>query len=306
MSKKISLYTKPTYISVLSLFVIIMIIATFLDLEINKAISRPSSFYANFFDNIGELPYFSALLIGATILYQNVGWNRGKAKALKILYLIGVLVGSFMLWNHIAENFFIANLAYYYTYIIFFSVITSFLAIVSTINIDKEIINKLIYFAIFLLLLAMISRLTTGILKVIWQRLRFSYMNPETYAGFTPWYIPNFTTEERLQYVFGAYDSSAFRSFISGHTASAGVSFAVIILPDIFIGLKKYRKWFYIVPTIYVGVVAFSRIIMGVHFLSDVSVAFIMSFIVASLLRWLYYKNRFFLRSKQFELITNY
>lgn len=307
MSKKgscinrIKLYEKSTYISIIVAFVAFMLIATFLDLEINKALARPSSFYANFFGKIGELPYFCSILIGSTILYQSVNWHN---KAKKIIYLLMILIGAFVLWSHIADNLFSKGIPFYYAYIIYFSLITAFLAIVSTNHIRQDVVYKLVYFAIFILLLALISRLATGLIKEIWVRLRFSYMNPETYDGFTPWYKPNFTTDNRLQYVFGEYTSSAFRSFISGHTASAGVSYSLIILPDIFVNLYKYRKWFYIAPTIYVIIVASSRIIMGVHFLSDVSVAFMMSFTIASLLRWLYFKNKFFLKSRQFVLVT--
>jgi membrane-associated phospholipid phosphatase len=49
------------------------------------------------------------------------------------------------------------------------------------------------------------------------------------------------------------------------------------MLPGLFEKLKKYRKWFWIGPSVYTALVMISRIIMGAHFLSDTLIALAIS-----------------------------
>ena len=82
-------------------------------------------------------------------------------------------------------------------------------------------------------------------------------------------------------------DSDAFRSFPSGHTSAAGLSIALVLLPDLFEKLKKYKVWFYVAPITYTLLVALSRIIVKAHFLSDVLAGFIIAVGSVFFSRWI-------------------
>lgn len=278
-------YYRTLNIIVISTFVIFMIIAGLFDLEISKAVYSPNSFFGNFFAEIGELPFYIALLVSFTIIYQYFPWERQEYKFIKIISIIGVAAGGIMLWRYLAHRFFDDQLLFISVYIIIFGLSTAFLAIILTNSLDKEIIKKLLLFAIFYLLLAFALRLLVAITKETWLRLRFNYMNPETYEGFTPWWQINFSVKGREHLAYEEYRTTAFRSFMSGHTTAAGSIFAIIILPDLFDKLKKYRKFFYIIPLCYTLSVGLSRIVIGAHFLSDITAATMSSFALAILLR---------------------
>ena len=88
--------------------------------------------------------------------------------------------------------------------------------------------------------------------------------------GFTPWYIIN-GSSSKLAAALGV-DSTFFSSFPSGHTAAAGICYSIMFLPAFIEKLnnKKTRWLFILVPTLITGLVAFSRICVGAHYMSDV------------------------------------
>lgn len=83
--------------------------------------------------------------------------------------------------------------------------------------------------------------------------------------------------------------SEEFKSFPSDHVGCAAVALAYCLVPYI---RKKGSPdlWFY-VGLAFVLTVMFSRIIMGAHFLSDVTIGFAVSFICMILAVKLFYKE---------------
>lgn len=110
----------------------------------------------------------------------------------------------------------------------------------------------------------------------------------DDYSYFSQWFLPQSWLTDTMDLV-KTFDSNAFNSFPSGHTSAASVIFAVIIIPDLFdkLNTSKIRWMFYVVPAIYVAVVAFSRVVVGAHFLSDVTFGAYVAFGYAVLFRHL-------------------
>ena len=103
--------------------------------------------------------------------------------------------------------------------------------------------------------------------------------------GYTPWYIANGQPSSDILDIFrntyGVKD--AFKSFPSGHTCSAGTVYALIMVPTLF-GFKEKNKkgatvacW--LVPVLYTALVAISRIMVGAHYMSDVTFGGTIAFI---------------------------
>ena len=92
----------------------------------------------------------------------------------------------------------------------------------------------------------------------------------------------DFSREELL---FGAEDTC--KSFPSGHTYCAAITFALICLPDLFESFKK--RWVkaicWTVPAAYTLTVAISRIVVGAHYLSDVLVGGTLAFTLVIVIR---------------------
>lgn len=124
-------------------------------------------------------------------------------------------------------------------------------------------------------------------------RMRFRAMHLiGDYSYYTPWYR---ISSAREQLSGMGMDRDFFKSFPSGHTFCGSMSYLLILLPDLFPGLRT-RKWkvlSYVVPIVYTGFVAFFRVAGGAHFFSDVLVAGTMGFLAVQLFRYLFlYKLR--------------
>ena len=304
--------TKRGWIEIIACFgafAVIATIAAFFDLKINKALYGPNCMYAQFFANLGEMPSdFAPPVIGAIIFFQKTGKSRKVDIAAKVvgagITYIGYTV-AIGVW--FIDNMFKEDLQYKWLYAVFFGAIMTALTLAAFSKIPDNVMKKLFWFAVFLLIVAALSNVIVQIMKVIWSRQRFRTMTPGNpsypegltaiypgydYDGFTPWYIPTAIVDQPIrteEYVnlFKNADSDAFKSFPSGHTAAASAGFGLVILPDLFPEFRKRRWMFWVFPALYAGLVGISRIVAAAHYLSDTLFGFYSGFAVAALARWI-------------------
>lgn len=289
MTTRISKKALITIISCSGAFVVLMIIAAFFDLQINMALSNPESMLGQFMEYLGDSPAYLAPAVAFIILYQSVTKENKFYNGAKIIFGILSFVGVAFFINFFMGKFFFEELMYKYLYLIVFTIFSTVVALFITSRIDKKLMKKLAIFAIIIIAALALSQLIVTVAKGMWGRLRFRNMN-ELYEGFTPWYKLNFGASGREALVVTHPhhpDEDAFKSFPSGHTAAAAISFCFVALPDIFENLKKYKIWFYIAPAIFTVLVAFSRILVEAHFLSDVLVGGAITVCSVFLVRWL-------------------
>ncbi|MFI3229338.1 MAG: phosphatase PAP2 family protein [Bacillota bacterium] len=291
------------------IFVVLMIIAAFADLAINKALYYPDSLFGQFFDKLGELPTYLAAPIAGAILY-NQEYVKGSKMAIffKSVAAVCTFAGFLFAIKHwFWGNFISDEVTYEWVFSIFFSLLLTFSIIAGMAGINKDVMKKLLIFAIFLIIIMAVTTILIQILKYVWARQRFRTMTTENedfaellaiygsnFEGFTPWYLPqsifklDLHTEEYVA-AFNLIDDGSFKSFPSGHTAAASAMFAMILLPDIFDNLntKKYKWIFWTIPAIYTICVGFSRILMGAHYLSDVVAGGFIGFGIVALTRYI-------------------
>lgn len=105
--------------------------------------------------------------------------------------------------------------------------------------------QKLVWWVIAALAACVLANILIMIIKEPVGRMRFRAINSEVgqrlinaglVKGYTPWYISNGQPDEGIINSFiDAYPgaSDAFKSFPSGHTCAAGMSYALIMLPDV-------------------------------------------------------------------------
>lgn len=260
-------------------FAVVLVVVTvkggYYDFVLSTKIGSDTSFYGWLFANLGDFPSYMAAPVSFTILFHAINNNNTKwYHILRVVFVIFVFVGNLLIMNWISENFFNEELLYLTFYKFFGAIVLTLIDIFATIKVDKKLMRRLMVFAIFFISIMAFAQLFVAISKVLWARLRFRNMIDITSieaSGFTPWYILNFTSEGREHLVKdGTYlIHDAFKSFPSGHTCAAGVTFVIILLPDIFKKLQKYKVAFYIVPFIFTVLVAISRVVNKAHYLSD-------------------------------------
>ena len=102
-------------------------------------------------------------------------------------------------------------------------------------------------------------------LKYLWGRVRFrDLLAAGNYDAFTSWLHPN--------------GINGNKSFPSGHTAGAGMSYLMMLLPLCTDRFKGKERLCFLLPFAYTSLVAFSRLVMGAHYLSDVAMGGAISF----------------------------
>ncbi len=290
----------------LLIFIVFAVISALFDLQINKAMYAPNNFFGQYFANVGEFPTYLAAPVAGTILFYQ---NFGKTKVLNIMFkaifaaivFAGFMVMAIWLWGRLANE----AILYSYLYQIAFSLILTSITLFSCYFVPQENMKKLLWFAIFLIIVMAISNIIVQVMKILWERQRFRTMTPgneyapagvevicPNYAGFTPWYRLNLISppeirSEIYKEIFLNADEDAFKSFPSGHTVAASASFGLIILPEIFEKLKKIRWVFWVVPIVYTTLVGISRIVVAAHYLSDILFGGFVGFGTAVLARWI-------------------
>lgn len=153
----------------------------------------------------------------------------------------------------------------------------------------KETLKKLIWWVIAGLAACIVANILIMLVKEPIGRMRFRSINSDVGQqlikngeiwwgdnGYTRWYVRNGQPDESIINMFvskypGADD--AFKSFPSGHTCAAGMSYAMIMLPDVvdFKHKKAGKIACWVTPILITMLVAISRIVVGAHYMSDVT-----------------------------------
>lgn len=164
-------------------------------------------------------------------------------------------------------------------------------------RVKKEDIYKLVKFAAAILIVEAMYLVVVGAIKGPIGRVRFRAMNAiGDFSEYTPWYVINGSRDLTINgLVSSGADPSVLvgaasdtcRSFPSGHTYCAAMSFALVCLPDL---IERFKKtWIkvlcWVIPAVYTVTVAVCRIVVGAHYLSDVLVGGTLSFALIMIFR---------------------
>jgi membrane-associated phospholipid phosphatase len=150
-------------------------------------------------------------------------------------------------------------------------------------KLSSKTMSDLFVFAVVAFLACAFAQLSVHFIKPLVGRARYRaiwLLGDESL--YTPWYVFNGEriSKNALLVAIGA-GKDAFRSFPSGHTASAGAVYVLLALPYC---LKKFdnnksKIILTCISVIVTGMVAVSRIIVGAHYFSDVLIGGTFSFI---------------------------
>ena len=107
------------------------------------------------------------------------------------------------------------------------------------------------------------------------------------YSCYTPWYQKS-AAAERL--TGSGLVKDCFKSFPSGHTFSAGMSYILMMLPDVFpkFRTKPGKILCCVAPVCYTGFVGIFRIAAGAHFFSDVLVGGTLAYVAVLVFKYVF------------------
>lgn len=239
---------------------ILLVVAVFADLKIDIALNNPTNPYAVWFYNTGEVPSrLICPLAGLLIFY--IGSKKLEKTAGALICLGGSAYFGYYFGKHffVEENRMLFSIVFGLGFGLAVLYAGKFIVIPEN---KKKILYALAVAGIIVMAVQLIS---VGVLKSLWGRVRFrDLLKSGSNEAFTPWYKIN--------------GINGNKSFPSGHTAGAAMSFLMMLFPFISEKYEKHSSLMFVIPFIYTMNVAVTRLIMGAHYLSDVAAGGIIGF----------------------------
>lgn len=237
-----------------------LIAASFCDLQLDKILNNTENIFAIWFKNTGEIPCRLICPIAGTALFYTY-----RSKIEQIAGFIIAIGGSGYFGYYIGKYFFIEENRMIFSIIYGIGFGISCLILGKFITIPDKYKEKIRLTAIIGIIVMFAQIILIEAMKYLWGRVRFrDLLAAKSYDEFTPWY--------KLNGINGN------KSFPSGHTAGAGMSYLMMLFPFISEKWKNKSQICFWIPCIYTSVVAFTRLVMGAHYLSDVTMGGIVSF----------------------------
>lgn len=287
-------------------FTLLLVIASLFDLEISNILAgggfRAGAYYSTnvfgrIFEYIGSWPIFILGIFACLVLMHKVYTFKNFVRYLALGFIVAILILSNKLYGdtfeYICQNhdiLYVYKSTYSKVILWVMSIITTTLLVFYYRNVDEEKNNNLVRFAL-VVLFTFAFYLVISIIKGPVGRMRYRAMNSiNDFSFFTNWYeISN--AKELVAKEGYSVIKDGFKSFPSGHTFSAGVTYTLICMPYVFnkFNTKKWKVFWYVVPVIYTGIVGLSRIVVGAHFLSDVLVGGTIAYLASELAKYIFF-----------------
>ncbi|MGL4336512.1 MAG: phosphatase PAP2 family protein [Turicibacter sp.] len=268
---------KRTYGVFLSIIGVLLVIFAFTDLTISHAVYDPESTFGLLFEAIGEFP---AALI-ATFCTISLMLTRDKVKSIK--YMLGTIgyVSILLLVSSMAASLPIKYLNGPQLLAPLLMVIYiggSYLIAKKYAATNKEELRRAAIVGILTFVFVIIA---FNSIKFLWGRERYRHMiEVGSFAGFSRWFIPQ-----------GNASGNEFMSFPSGHSANAAIMIWMTLIPTFVTRLKDKKNWFIGLATIWTILVPVSRIVVGAHFASDVTMGVTITLVIFTLIKNKYIKQ---------------
>ena len=97
-------------------------------------------------------------------------------------------------------------------------------------------------------------------------------------VSFHPWYQPGLA--DKAQLIASGIPKDDLKSFPSGHTTAAATALSLYYIASASPLLRSRRYQFFFGGLLWTLLIALSRIVIGAHFLTDVTAAFAITFTI--------------------------
>ena len=244
------------------IFAACMITALFVDLKLDIFLNDPKNPFCLFIEGMGEMPARLVCPIAGTLIFYLC-----DKTPLKILGFIVSLGGSAYAGYHISYYFFPDNPNWWFGWGMGLFIGLIVLYIGQFIAVEEDLKKAFIILSFAGIIIMFVHLGFVEVMKSLWGRVRFrELLQLGSYEAFTPWYKINGITGSR--------------SFPSGHTGGASMSYLMMLFPFVSKKWDKRKKLCFFIPLVYTGMVAFTRLVVGAHYLSDVTMGGTIGFTV--------------------------
>lgn len=261
--------------------VVLLLIFTFTDLQISMAIAKKPA-WARVLEVVGEVPFTTLTVAACAILFRfrtekNTALNVLAAAGSGLLFIIFAFMGGFMTYNYLTEN--LAHVSPVWMVVVGLAIAA--LGIWIARSVPEENRSQALKYAATALLYFLLVIIIMNSVKTVWGRMRFREMT-DPVNEFTRWY----------QIVPRGGFNNIYASFPSGHSMNSAGVILLMLLPPMIPALKGREKMLHIIVYIWCAVVGISRVFMGAHFSSDVTVGVLLSLAIFEVLRSILYRRK--------------
>lgn len=272
---------KITYIVLFFIVAALFVLGGLYDLKIAHTLYGPSNIMAQIFEGAGIFPPFLIWSVTFALLFFLVDPTKDR-KLLKQVGCVAGMVASWFVFGYMAINETSIEISWlpYVTGAVSAALFTPLtLYLVGRIEGEKKK-KWLIFFGFASIVCILSNIILVNLIKYIWGRPRFREMAAAgDFSIYTNWYKIN------------GFTLHGHHSFPSGHTASAGALFTFCALGEVFPEKREKERTTAFIVGLYTFTMAYSRIVLGAHFLSDVTAGFTISFLTYAVTRYIYFKT---------------
>lgn len=234
---------------------LLAVIFAFTDLEISRALADPQSGWAYFFEAFGEHPAILFLFVGANVLFHTAQTYSPLIRSVSIgISGAAAVLTGYLITYLTAHRWMRIELSFLSTLMIL--LIVGLAMVIIQLLLHQIPQQKLLKHrkAVWITLALIIGELLlVHTLKLSWGRIRFRDLLSD-HSNFMPWYNPQ--------------GAEGHRSFPSGHAANGWVMLSLLFFVPL---QQKYWRAAALFAAVGWGVLtAFSRIVIGAHYASDV------------------------------------
>lgn len=259
----------------------LLLIFTFTDLHISMAIAKKPA-WARVFEVVGEIPFTTLTAAACALLFRfrtrkNTALNVLAAAGSGLLFAAIAAMGGFMTYNYLREN--LAHVSPVWAVVIGLAIAALGIWIARAVPGENRAL-ALKYAATALLYFLLVILIMNSV-KTVWGRMRFREMT-DPVNEFTRWY----------QIVPRGGFNNIYASFPSGHSMNSAGVILLMLLPPMIPALKGREKLLHALVYVWCAVVGVSRVFMGAHFSSDVTVGVLLSLAIFEVLRSILYRKK--------------
>jgi membrane-associated phospholipid phosphatase len=252
-------------LTVLSVAVILIIVGSFFDLAISKAIAvTDNNYFGLVFGLIGKLPSYAIFGASGVLLFIYLKDENGlfpRTVAWLSLFLCPIVAGALYGYDDVHDQ--IASLAVAIAIGILLVGALDAGAFFLFREAPKEEAFKaaVAFFFAFAAIFVL-----TYLLKIAGMRPRYSWLVDNGFGNYRDWWAFDSSVADANS----AASASSFESWPSSHAALASVTLLSILFPRLCPKLNGKEKIFFVAAFVYTLLVMMARVSDGSHFVSDV------------------------------------
>ncbi len=264
----------------------LLIVATYYDLAISKAIGDQSNFYGQFFAVYAEYPsYLVAPLCGGVFFYNARYLGTRAARIAFAVFAVVVCYAGWLIFGLSSTK--LAEPPHLSAFAALSAALYTALVLALGRLVPEQTMRRMFKFAVFAVVFLLVALVVIRIMKAGWCRMRYRDMLKEgNFDGFTPWYRP-MAGRDKLS------ETYSYTSFPSGHSSSIVHIYLVCVLCDVLPSMRK--RWLkytlYACATALCVVACVSRIVNCAHYLSDVVVGAGLTYLIFYGLKYIFFRD---------------